>query len=302
MTAEGFPFNSLKIVKLKKMFNNVKKYYELVLAKTFWTIMGVSWHSQSGSQDPNTSSFIGRERDMPLPLPRSERDKDRSSVIQRVEHHTTSIVADVEAQTKLENIVGLNKRISVNMMAKIFKGKMSKGFNKWAFYTLPARRLEFAYRDISKSSPIYNSLFVARVGAIDNFSGLSNQIRYKNKSFAFKKLTEHMYNDRIDRDHDVNFNDKLELLNRNSTLMAEAQSYKEEIETLVGTLDAKDKSLVQANETVTILSLRINYMITHKFVNILEKVFDEVNFRHMNDSLDAMIAEANDRSLYDDQE
>lgn len=67
-------------------------------------------------------------------------------------------------------------------------------------------------------------------------------------------------------------------------------------------LDTKDRSLVQANETVTILSLRINYMITHKFVNILEKVFDEVNYRHMNDSLDAMIAEANDRSLYDDQE
>jgi len=84
--------------------------------------------------------------------------------------------------------------------------------------------------------------------------------------------------------------------------MAEAQSYKEEIENLVTQLDTKDRSLVQANETVTILSLRINYMITHKFVNILEKVFDEVNYRHMNDSLDAMIAEANDRSLYDDQE
>jgi len=67
-------------------------------------------------------------------------------------------------------------------------------------------------------------------------------------------------------------------------------------------MDAKDKSLVQANETVTILSLRINYMITHKFVSILEKVFDEVNFRHMNDALDGMIAEANERSYYDEQE
>jgi len=50
---------------------------------------------------------------------------------------------------------------------------------------------------------------------------------------------------------------------------------------------------VQANETVTILSLRINYMITHKFVSILEKVFEEINFRHINDAFDGMIAQAN---------
>jgi hypothetical protein len=223
MAAEGLPFNSLKIVKLKKMFNNVKKYYELVMAKTFWTIMGVGWANQSDSQDPNKSSFIARERDQPVP----SRNVVSTSIVARVEQHTTNIVADVEAQTKLENIVQLNKRISVTMMAKIFKTKLSKGFNKWAFYTLPARRLEFAYRDINKSSPIYNSLFVARVGAIDNFSSLATQTRYKNKAFAFKKLTEHMYNDRIDRDHDANFNDKLELLNRNSVLMAESQTYKE---------------------------------------------------------------------------
>ena len=52
---------------------------------------------------------------------------------------------------------------------------------------------------------------------------------------------------------------------------------------------------------MTILSLRINYMITHKFSNIMEKVFDEVNFRHMNEALDGMIAKANEGSFYDDQ-
>lgn len=60
--------------------------------------------------------------------------------------------------------------------------------------------------------------------------------------------------------------------------------------------------MVQANETVTILSLRINYMITHKFVSILEKIFEEVTYRNMNDALDAMIAEANERSYYDEEE
>ena len=40
-------------------------------------------------------------------------------------------------------------------------------------------------------------------------------------------------------------------------------------------------------------------MITHKFVNALEKVFDDINLRHMNDALDAMIAEANEHALED---
>jgi len=81
--------------------------------------------------------------------------------------------------------------------------------------------------------------------------------------------------------------------------MAESQAYKEEIDTLISQLDIKDKTLVQANETVTILSLRINYMITHKFVNALEKIFDDITIRHMNDAFDAMIEEANEHALED---
>ncbi len=42
-------------------------------------------------------------------------------------------------------------------------------------------------------------------------------------------------------------------------------------------------------------------MITHKFINILEKVFEQVNYRHMNDALDGMIAEANERSYYEER-
>jgi hypothetical protein len=59
---------------------------------------------------------------------------------------------------------------------------------KWAFFTLPAKRLEFAYKEIDKATPLYNSVFVSRVGAIDHFSHLTDQIRFRSKAFAFKKL------------------------------------------------------------------------------------------------------------------
>jgi hypothetical protein len=38
MNEEGFPFTAPKIVKLKKKFNNIRKLYELVVAKSFWIV------------------------------------------------------------------------------------------------------------------------------------------------------------------------------------------------------------------------------------------------------------------------
>lgn len=59
-------------------------------------------------------------------------------------------------------------------------------------------------------------------------------------------------------------------------------------------LENKDNKLREANETVTILSLRINYMITQKFLNMIEKVWDNIQYRHYNDAFDALIEEANE--------
>lgn len=44
---------------------------------------------------------------------------------------------------------------------------------------------------------------------------------------------------------------------------------------------------------MTLLSLRINYMITHKFVGLLEKVYEGIEFRRVNDAFDCIIEEAN---------
>jgi hypothetical protein len=179
MNEEGFPFTAPKIVKLKKMFNNIRKLYELVVAKSFWIVERVGRINPNGdSQDPLKSSFISSSN--------KDREKERSSVV--VQHYETSIVENVEAQIKLENIVSQHRKIAVTMMDKIFKRGLSKSMKKWAFFTLPAKRLEFAYKEIDKATPLYNSVFVSRVGAIDHFSHLTDQIRFRSKAFAFKKL------------------------------------------------------------------------------------------------------------------
>ena len=93
------------------------------------------------------------------------------------------------------------------------------------------------------------------------------------------------------------FQEKLSLLNRSNQLLHETDGLRADINLLHNELEERDRSLHQANETASVLSLRINYMISHKFVNIVEKVVDEVNFRHMNDALDGIIAKANEESF-----
>lgn len=77
-------------------------------------------------------------------------------------------------------------------------------------------------------------------------------------------------------------------------MMEEIRSYKEENESLAYEVENKDRSLRESNETVTILSLRINYMITQKFLNMIEKVYESIEYRHLNDAFDALIDEANE--------
>jgi hypothetical protein len=71
--------------------------------------------------------------------------------------------------------------------------------------------------------------------------------------------------------------------------MEEIKHYKDENDALAYEVENKDKSLRDANETVTILSLRINYMITQKFVIMIERVYESAENRHLNDAFDAMI-------------
>lgn len=130
---------------------------------------------------------------------------------------------------------------------------------------------------------------VARLGAIESISKLNSQIAYKAKSKAFRMITQHMFNKRSENDHDESLSERLDLLNRQNTLMEEIRAYKEENEALGYEIENKDNKLREANETVTILSLRINYMITQKFLNIIEKVCENIQYRHYNDAFDALI-------------
>lgn len=99
-----------------------------------------------------------------------------------------TVVIDNEAQIKLVQMIAHQRSIAVNKMGKIHNRGMSKWFKRWAFFTMPERRLEFAYRDISRVSPLYNSEFASKVGAVDTFAQLIGEVKLRTKALAFKKI------------------------------------------------------------------------------------------------------------------
>lgn len=105
---------------------------------------------------------------------------------------------------------------------------------------------------------------------------------------------------KIDHDYDASLEERLELINRQNALMDEIRTYREDNEALTHTIEEKDRILKESNETVSILSLRINYMITQKFLIMMEKVWESVEYKHLNDAFDALIDAANEN--YERQE
>ena len=182
---------------------------------------------------------------------------------------------------------------SVVMMNRIFKKHFSKQVQRWKFRANPERQAEYVEREYKQTSPERYE-FVARLGAAQILSKLQDHILYKEKVRSFRALNTFANRKRIEMEQDESITERVGLLERQNILMEELRAYKNETETLNHELDDKEKNLRDAMELNTILSLRINYMITQKFLNLIDKVFESVEYRQMNDAYDALIDEANE--------
>ena len=182
---------------------------------------------------------------------------------------------------------------SVVMMNRIFKKHFSKQVQRWKFRANLERQAEYVEREYKQTSPEKYE-FVARLGAAQILSKLQDHILYKEKVRSFRALNTFANRKRIEMEQDESITERVGLLERQNILMEELRAYKNETETLNHELDDKEKNLRDAMELNTILSLRINYMITQKFLNLIDKVFESVEYRQMNDAYDALIDEANE--------
>ncbi len=51
-------------------------------------------------------------------------------------------------------------------MSKFVNKSMSINLKRWAFLAIPARRLQYGYKEIKQSSGPYNFQFISKIGAI----------------------------------------------------------------------------------------------------------------------------------------
>lgn len=258
----GVVFNAAIIVKIKKMYNNIRKIYILNMYRAFLTI---DKYGRNGVSDYSRDEYIPNPTDSIL------HDIDRP-----------------EPSQEVGNLVQVNRNVAISAMSRIFKKYVSKQVEAWQFNALPERKLEAINEKLADNlEDNYN--YVAKIGAIENVSRLNSQITFKAKMKAFRLIAENMFSKKSELDQDESLRERLDLINRQNALMEEIRAYKEENEALGYEVENKDNKLREANETVTILSLRINYMITQKFLNMIEKVCENIQYRHYNDAFDALI-------------
>lgn len=144
---EGLPFNTVMIVKLKKMYNNIRKYYDLNMYRSFLMIQKYAT-SNAGLED--TEVLASR------------------TIVQR----PPSEPSYEEHDARVENVVLAGRKVSLSMMDRIFKKNMARQIKTWTHNSFPEKKLDYINSQIiSKEKEEYE--FVAKVGSIESLSKLN---------------------------------------------------------------------------------------------------------------------------------
>ena len=213
MDSSGVQYNAAVIVKLKKLYNNIRKQYELNLFRAFLMIdkYGRSNDKSTGKSNNNKSIVEAPKPTAPIAAPQP--------VIQQ------------ESNSKYEAVLAINKKASLSIIDRVFRRNFTKQVKKWQFNAHPEKKLEFVHNEITKKSKDEYE-YVAKYGALEVVNKISTASNYKAKAKAFRCILETMFKKKIDHDYDASLEERLELINRQNALMEEIRTYKEENEAL----------------------------------------------------------------------
>lgn len=200
----GVFFNAAIIVKMKKMYNNIRKIYILNMYRAFLTIDKYGRNDMSYSRVNNSEIMREELQNRPYESILSEIDKPETS-------------------PKVDGLVQINRKAALSLMSRVFKRNISKQIEKWQYNALPERRLELINTQLENTDS-YN--YIAKLGALENAVKLNSSIAFRTKTRAFRTLAQHVYNKRSENDQQSSFEERLELLNRQNALMEEIRAYK----------------------------------------------------------------------------
>lgn len=215
MDSSGVQYNAAVIVKLKKLYNNIRKHYELNLFRAFLTI------DKYGRNNDKASASKSRTQSIEAP-PRAPAPVVSAPVAQPVSS---------ESNAKVEILLNVNKKASLSIIDRVFRRNLTKQVKKWQFNAHPEKKLEFVHNEITKKSKDEYD-YIAKIGALETINKISSNSNYKAKSKAYRCILEVSFKKKIDHDYDSSLEERLELINRQNALMDEIRAYKEENESL----------------------------------------------------------------------
>lgn len=213
MDSSGVQYNAAVIVKLKKLYNNIRKQYELNLFRAFLMIDKYGRSNDKSTVKSNNNKSIAE-----APKPAAPIAAPQPAVQQ-------------ESNSKYEAVLAINKKASLSIIDRVFRRNFTKQVKKWQFNAHPEKKLEFVHNEITKKSKDEYE-YVAKYGALEVVNKISTASNYKAKAKAFRCILETMFKKKIDHDYDASLEERLELINRQNALMEEIRTYKEENEAL----------------------------------------------------------------------
>lgn len=210
MDSSGVQYNAAVIVKLKKLYNNIRKHYELNLFRAFLMIdkYGRSNDKPANNSKPKAVAPEAPKASAPAPVPAVQQP------------------APQENNAKLEALLTTNKKASLSIIDRVFRRNFTKQVKKWQFNAHPEKKLEFVHNEITKKSKEEYE-YIAKIGALETINKISSNSNYKAKAKAFRSILEVSFKKKIDTDYDASLEERLELINRQNALMDEIKTYKE---------------------------------------------------------------------------
>lgn len=146
MSSSVTTMSAVKIVRLKKMFNNIRKAYELVIAKSFWSL----YHGKKGAEGSNINGKAKVEYSVPATNKQPVRVIEESRPVAVAPNVTKSVVevpkiVNQELDNKLKQTLSRLRQIALRAIVTKETRKIKQAgcaaIKKWIFKAIPQKRI-----------------------------------------------------------------------------------------------------------------------------------------------------------------
>ena len=161
----------------------------------------------------------------------------------------------------------------LNLLERVFKKKLGLSVRAWQNNTIIENKLERVHEEALATVPDVTK-DLTKYGAVEALSRLIKFLSVRNKQGAFQLIRIFAIKGRSDDRTERDENELKDLIFRNSILLEEKLKFKDECEKMEMELSEKQTLYEEEKEMNAILSMRINYMITKKFLGDVTKVLD----------------------------